>query len=167
MTDELKPCPFCGEPAAGGEWPYIPQSDSKQHGMVAVAQCPNRDCPVQPDITLFTEGLTPEDTGTWADVKTQWNTRPIEDELRADATLWRDHVGQRQAMHYTWAIMEDEAKTFFGDVADLRAKWDAIPWGALRSIVSQMYQPESHMTYEGLEQVENWIIFNSPKDATK
>ncbi len=90
MSEELKPCPFCGEPAAGGEWPYIPQSDNKQHGMVAVAQCPNRDCPVQPDITLFTEGLTPEDTGTWADVKTQWNTRPIEDELQAkwDAIPW-------------------------------------------------------------------------------
>ena len=90
MSDELKPCPFCGAPATGGEWPYIPQSDNKQHGMVAVAQCPNRQCIVQPDITLFSEGLTPEDTGTWADVKVQWNTRPIENNLQAkwDAIPW-------------------------------------------------------------------------------
>jgi len=83
VSDELKPCPFCGQPASGGEWPYVPQSDNKQHGMVAVAQCFNRECPVQPYITLFSEGLTPDETGTWADVLLRWNTRPAEDALRA------------------------------------------------------------------------------------
>ena len=84
------------------------------------------------------------------------------DALRADATLWRDHVGQRQAVHDTWAIMEDEAKTFFGDVAALRSenaalkkKWESVPWAAL-------YDPsEAHNRYD----IERWYDANAPKEA--
>ncbi len=84
------------------------------------------------------------------------------DALRADATLWRDHVGQRQAVHDTWAIIEGEAKTFFGDVAALRsenaalkAKWESVPWAAL-------YDPsEAHNRYE----IERWYDANAPKEA--
>jgi Lar family restriction alleviation protein len=144
MSDELKPCPFCG----GAPAEIIFPEECNGNHLVRCTAC----------------GLAVDGAHSVAEAVRRWNTRPIEDELRADATLWRDHVGQRQAMHYTWAIMEDEAKTFFGDVADLRAKWDAIPWGpiiACAGIASfQRGAPEAMTVLE-------WYKDNAPKEATK
>ncbi len=151
MTDELKPCPFCGWKAE------IKGPDGDTGGMWEIS-CPNT-C----------RALVVAERRDWA--VRRWNTRPVEDELRADATLWRDHVGQRQAMHYTWAIMEDEAKTFFGDVADLRAKWDAIPWGVLsqaaQSALGGGWEEYGRLEDDALEELFTWLDANAPKEATK
>ena len=87
-------------------------------------------------------------------------------DLRADATLWRDHVGQRQAVHDTWTIMEDEAKTFFGDVAALRGKWAAIPWDAIKWCAVAV-ESDSPVFLDDARIVKAWHNINAPEERTK
>lgn len=62
MTDELKPCPFCGREAV--EITYFSYTFNKQYHQV---KCGNDDC----EMNGF-ENMLVDD----------WNTRPIEDDLR-------------------------------------------------------------------------------------
>ena len=61
MTKELKPCPFCGQPA-------------RIHFNGTAVTCSNDDCPSIVD---------------WLSQR-EWNTRPVEDALRAELSQARE-----------------------------------------------------------------------------
>lgn len=63
MSEELKPCPFCGQPAKLVWQSFISE---------AVA-CENEDCIIGPDA----------ETGPYCWSAEAWNRRPIEDALAA------------------------------------------------------------------------------------
>jgi hypothetical protein len=64
MRDELKPCPFCGQPA---ETTIDSRGETR-------ARCANTDCVFRPG----------EYDDFWQGTLEEWNTRPIEDALRAE-----------------------------------------------------------------------------------
>jgi len=116
MSDELKPCPFCGAPAKI----YGP---NRNNGALYVAWCTNTSsC----DAGATGYGDTPEEATE------QWNTRPVEDALRAENVILLNALRVERAntaaaiqgMSERFAVLDDATET-------LRAKWDAIPWDAL------------------------------------
>ena len=48
---------------------------------------------------------------------------------------------------------------------ELNTKWESVPWDALRLAVSDLYEADRDSTYDNIEVLENWIIFNAPKEA--
>ena len=69
MSDELKACPFCGEPA-----------DDRYNRL---AKCSNKSC-------LMNHWVDDEDFF----IDDDWNTRPIEDALRARITELKEFIDQ-------------------------------------------------------------------------
>jgi len=48
-----------------------------------------------------------------------------------------------------------------------KAKWESVPWDALRLAVSDLYEADRDSPYDNIEIVENWIIFNAPKEGMR
>lgn len=69
MNEELKPCPFCG-----GEAHIGAGYGSAFDGTVYFAECMMAKCPAQPELDCF---------DTVEKAAEVWNTRPVEDALRA------------------------------------------------------------------------------------
>lgn len=72
MSDELKPCPFCGV-SPKEEWHQY------RNGTLQV-YCDNPECPAE---SIYTGLLEP------SEARKAWNTRPVEDALRAEIERWR------------------------------------------------------------------------------
>lgn len=83
VSDELKPCPFCGiVPQIDGD----PNSEDYVHGHnLGFVECRNNNCPIAG--AYFSASTQKEATA-------MWNTRPIEDALRAQLAA-RDAVIER------------------------------------------------------------------------
>ena len=72
MSEELRPCPFCGEePVQSGNF----------------VACGNENCPTCDNYWTDPQILTIE----------QWNTRPIEDELRAEIERLKVRIEELEA----------------------------------------------------------------------
>ena len=65
MTDELKPCPWCGS---------APKYLYNQAYDVHCIWCPNKMCGVRPDVDSYVSKESAVEN---------WNQRPVEDALRA------------------------------------------------------------------------------------
>lgn len=98
MSDELRPCPFCGGPAM-----YMgPDYQDSRH----VILCNGRDCLARPTMRASTR----------RHVILDWNNRPVEDALRAqwDSVPW-------EAIYYAidrMASYAPESKTHLMDALD-------------------------------------------------
>jgi len=78
MSDELKPCPFCGEEpcfVAYGE-------DAGPFATRFTAECQNDDCIMQSTYVTKT------------DAAAAWNNRPVEDALRAERDAYRSDAAR-------------------------------------------------------------------------
>ena len=108
-SDKLKPCPFCGQ---------IPRNDNTHH-YYPLAHCTNQDC-----------------VGSWMTVgaggnKYHWNTRPLEDELRAEAASgerWADeYKRERDDLQAEIARLKQELDNKDAEIVLLK-KWQEKSW---------------------------------------
>lgn len=103
MSVELKPCPFCGgeafEPTIDGALPdwYVP-----------LTSCMNNDC----------------EENAWMSID-NWNTRPIEDALRARAERAENMVERLiEAVGGYFFGVEHPASIWRKKISDLVAEWN-------------------------------------------
>lgn len=108
MSEELKPCPFCG-----ANDPYHEISEDEIHVWVACGNC------FATSSRIHTKHNTAPDFA--------WNTRPIEDALRAELDAWK-------AAHKR---LFDEMTVVIKERDTLRAKW-VIASEALKNIKENM-----------------------------
>ncbi len=110
MNDELKPCPFCGYEA------YIAYSAIY---MIPYIDCRTMGCPANC-------GNGRLET-TVADVTTAWNTRPVEDELRAkwDAIPWDAIDNGRAVLAWGFNHVRHEELTALTKFIDANAPKEA------------------------------------------
>ena len=104
MSEELKPCPFCGTSVVGIEY----------DGLYRWVECGNMDCNAAGKVFAF---LT--DVGN-ADhiVANNWNTRPIEDGLRAElARLTAELAETREQFEVTDDLLNQATVTIGAVIA--------------------------------------------------
>lgn len=77
MTEDLEPCPFCKSVTS------FDMSWNRDDDIITTAACRDENCPVRPQISL-------ESPHNVEIVVKQWNTRPIEDALRAENQRLRE-----------------------------------------------------------------------------
>jgi hypothetical protein len=116
MSEELKPCPFCGKPL---EIVSIIRRDGID-GLSA--QCPTWGCAGR-QIAWDTA----------AEVVAAWNTRPVEDALRAE---------------------RDAALAL---AAKYKALWEAVPWGDIAKVLR-----DAADSFEW-DAVEEWYVTHAPQ----
>ena len=75
MSEELRPCPFCGEMPKVNDWTVKGITDKR-------CFCDNEKCPVYLSKTIAID---------------DWNTRPIEDELRAEIERLKVRIEELEA----------------------------------------------------------------------
>jgi len=97
MSDELKPCPFCMGKAREFIEATIPPGDKYAH--CAGLHNPDVMCPNDAIMTVE-----------------QWNTRPVEDALRAELAAARAEAERmRDAIEYTLAQMDYMRRLWGGE----------------------------------------------------
>jgi hypothetical protein len=107
MTDELKPCPWCGS---------APKYMYDQAYDVHCIWCPNKMCGVRPDVDIYVSKESAVEN---------WNQRPVEDALRAkwESVPW-------EAINNALYLAEEYAKYHlaqsFGDDTDYDAELRAV-----------------------------------------
>lgn len=124
MTDELRACPWCAAPPL-----YIEQVRGRYHVVITHGD----HCPALDDLTR-TKTRTIE----------LWNTRPLEDALRAK-------LAEAYEVMEVWNV---EQVRLNARVAELEAQWAAVPWGDLEDAIAGM------PNVEALE----WIAVNRPQE---
>lgn len=110
MDDELRPCPFCGHPPKhfGSHAPWV-------------VACDNPDCQCQAN----------------ADYVGAWNTRPVEDALRA-------------------RVAELEAKAAIAV---------SVPWEAINSAFGNFFGEAWADEGSPVDVIEKWLDAHAPKES--
>lgn len=108
MSDELKPCPFCGADAE-----YEGPDDLPMIGC-------QTGCAVNPAVCIHTDDAENNDPARH--VTLAWNTRPIEDALRAEIAALKKVVRAADAViEAEWMVSHD----WGGDRDSVLAAYDA------------------------------------------
>lgn len=108
MSDDLKPCPFCGAQPRISRDPDHNAFDIWCDA-TACGGCPNTGY------------------GDLAEVSAAWNTRPVEDALRARAEAAEAQLAEMQAMRITHYDVESRAQA-------AEFKLALVPWDAIAAV---------------------------------
>ena len=108
MSEELKPCPFCG-----GKALYCPPDYQDARHIVI---CNGYDCIARPSMHASSR----------KHVITDWNTRPVEDALRAKVAYLESALNDAETNVH-------KALSAFNE---LDAQWESVPWESIGHCLS-------------------------------
>lgn len=122
MSEELRPCPFCNT----DEFGVIPEQDFHQYEnrdlWLATLQCHSH-----PYFKVFGGGKSKSEAFETA--KEKWNTRPIEDALRAEISSKDAEIAALERVNNAWREWDNnrdaavnERSPFFAELQTARAR---------------------------------------------
>jgi hypothetical protein len=160
MSEELKPCPFCG------------QSDMLRIGKI---EGPGSDgIMLPPEYWAWCErcDTSTENRLTIDEAVAVWNRRPIEDALRAELeqalTVLRGERERSSRIVNEGITYRLKAEAALAEVAELRAFKESVPWQALAGVCVGGSNITMMMTMKGMEmwlEAMDWVNENEPQES--